>query len=110
MSPRPRRCQGCGIAFDEPKSGRRFCGQCSPRSRIEPVAKDRTASGPALLATRVTGVVAAWRAQDEAACRDELRQLADEARMLSRQSPLWPSGLEQRQRIAAESEGLGRIG
>jgi hypothetical protein len=41
---------------------------------------------------------------------DELRQLAAEAQLLARTFPLFPSAVEQRQRIAAESEGLGRIG
>jgi hypothetical protein len=65
-----------------------------------------------VLATRVHELAAAWRSRDEDACRDELRQLAAEAQLLGRMHPLFPSpaGPEQRQRIAAESDGLGRIG
>jgi hypothetical protein len=49
------------------------------------------------------------RSGDEAACRDELRQLAAEAALLGRTYPLFQTAVDQRQRIAAESEGPGRM-
>jgi hypothetical protein len=109
MSATARACEICGVAIEAAGRDRRYCSRCAG-PRIERVAIDRTASSPSILANRVHELALAWRERDEAACRDELRQLADEARLLSRQSPLWPSGLEQRQRISAEADGLGRIG
>jgi hypothetical protein len=112
MSATARACTGCGIALEgERASSRLYCHRCTPTTgRIEPTVIDRTTSSPAVLANRVHELALAWRERDEDAARAELKALADEARLLSRQSPLWPSQLVQRQRIAAESDGLGRIG
>ena len=52
----------------------------------------------------------AYRAGDEAATRAELTMLADEARLLSRMTPLIPTPVRQGQQIAVEQDGLGRIG
>jgi hypothetical protein len=109
MSPRPLGCRGCGERFEakDRRQGKRFCDRC--QARLEPVAIDRTASSPAILAARVSGLAVAWRAGDEASWRDELRQLAAEAALLGRTYPLFQTAVDQRQRIAAESEGPGRI-
>jgi hypothetical protein len=73
--------------------------------------EQRGASSVEILAERVRSVGRAWRAEDEAAARAELQALATEATLLSRMAPLpLGSSRSRRLRIAAESDGLGRIG
>lgn len=70
----------------------------------------RKASSPAVLAQSVRRVAEAFAADDENSARAELRELANEALVLSRMTPLpLPSTLARRVRIAAESDGLGRM-
>jgi hypothetical protein len=76
----------------------------------EPAVRRREASSVDMLAQRVRAVGHAYRAGDECATRAELRLLSSEAQLLAAMSPLVPGLLQQRQRIAAESDGLGRIG
>ena len=76
----------------------------------EPVMADRTSSSVAILSRRVSEVGRAIRERDETAARTELAALAEECRLLSRMTPLWPPrGLEQRQRVAIERDPSGRM-
>lgn len=104
-------CERCGVTVARARADRggRYCNRCSQSSRIEPVVANRVASSPSVLSCRVLAVAAALRSGDPDAARDELRQLADEARLLSRMHPLFESTLERRQRIASEREPGGRI-
>jgi hypothetical protein len=64
-----------------------------------------------MLAEHVRQVGRAVRAQDEQAARAGLRDLANDCELLAMADPLpLGSSVPQRQRIAAESDGLGRIG
>jgi hypothetical protein len=60
----------------------------TPRVAPDPVMTNRASSSLAILATRVAEVVAAHRAQDEAALRAELRALSEEAGLLAGLHPL----------------------
>ena len=60
-----------------------------------------------MLADRFLAFWAACQAIYEEACRCEANLLADEARLVARSRPLFRSGIERRQEIAA-SAGLGR--
>jgi hypothetical protein len=62
-----------------------------------------------MLAQRFRAVGHACRERDESALRVELRLLSAEPGLLAAMTPLLP-GLVQRQRIAAERDGLRRIG
>ena len=100
--------ENCGLVFERGRGGhqRRYCGHC----RAE-VAVVRTTSSPSVLAARLSGVATAWKSGDETAAREELRELAAEAALLSRTIPLFrdPTAVQQRQRISAEREPGGRI-
>jgi hypothetical protein len=70
--------------------------------------RDRPVSSVSVLAHRVRQVSRALHVGDETAARFELRALASEALLLSRQHPLRLSPLDQRTRIAVERDPTGR--
>ena len=72
-------------------------------------ALDRPVSSAEVLAQRWLAFGHHWRERSEDEARAALRDLAAEARLLARSHPLWPTTLDQRQKVTAEADPGGRM-